>query len=89
MDIRGQGGITPDDISMCFKRFGRKLSQEKIIKWINECDENNDGMIQLNEFVMLMQKESCEIVNQEILSDTSPMRGRDTANDSDDEPKDP
>ena len=56
IDLDKTGEITIDNIEQCFKRFGRYLTREKIQDFVKECDDNDDGLIQFDEFVSLMNK---------------------------------
>ena len=51
LDLEKKGGITTADQQLCFERFGRSLSKEKINKFMIESDTNGDGVVAFMELI--------------------------------------
>ena len=56
-DTDGSGSITWDEMKEVFEeRLGRKLDVKEVKEMMKETDENDDGMVDYNEFLTLMCK---------------------------------
>eukprot|EP01095_Lingulamoeba_sp_RSL-Kostka_P001434 TRINITY_DN1200_c2_g3_i1.p1 TRINITY_DN1200_c2_g3~~TRINITY_DN1200_c2_g3_i1.p1 ORF type:complete len:203 (-),score=90.66 TRINITY_DN1200_c2_g3_i1:139-747(-) len=55
-DKDGDGFITKDEIAQTMKKIGVQLTDKQIQDMINEADEDNDGVISYQEFVIMMMK---------------------------------
>ena len=56
-DTDGSGSITWDEMKQVFEeRLGRKLEVKEVKEMMKETDENDDGMVDYNEFLTLMCK---------------------------------
>ncbi|KAJ9685046.1 hypothetical protein PVL29_017181 [Vitis rotundifolia] len=53
-DKDGSGYITPDELQQAFEEFG--IGDVRLEEMIREVDQDNDGRIDYNEFVAMMQK---------------------------------
>ncbi|XP_040991547.1 calcium-dependent protein kinase 1-like [Juglans microcarpa x Juglans regia] len=53
-DKDGSGYITPDELQKAFEEFG--IEDVRLEEMIQEVDQDNDGRIDYNEFVAMMQK---------------------------------
>ena len=57
-DTDGSGSITWDEMKEVFEeRLGRKMDVKEVKQMMAETDENDDGMVDYNEFLTLMCKE--------------------------------
>ena len=57
-DTDGSGSITWDEMKEVFEeRLGRKLDVKEVKEMMKETDENDDGMVDYNEFLTLMCKD--------------------------------
>lgn len=54
IDVDRSGEIDQKDLQDCYKRFGRLLDDRKIRRMIQDCDENDDGKIDFDEFYKIM-----------------------------------
>ena len=52
----GSGKISADEIMMIFNQSGSQEEKARIMKIIEEADENGDGEISYDEFKVLMSK---------------------------------
>ncbi|XP_020266505.1 calcium-dependent protein kinase 17-like, partial [Asparagus officinalis] len=55
-DRDGSGYITPDELQLACEEFG--IENVRLGEMIKEADQDNDGRIDYNEFVAMMQKEN-------------------------------
>ncbi|XP_022855746.1 calcium-dependent protein kinase 1-like [Olea europaea var. sylvestris] len=53
-DKDGSGYITPDELQQAFEEFG--IEESRMEEMIRDVDQDNDGRIDYNEFVAMMQK---------------------------------
>ncbi|KAL2543040.1 Calcium-dependent protein kinase 1 [Abeliophyllum distichum] len=58
-DKDGSGYITPDELQKACEEFG--IKDVHLEEMIREADQNNDGQIDYNEFVAMMQKGDAEL----------------------------
>jgi len=56
-DIDNTGFITPQNIEDCFSRFGYKISQNDIDRFVSDFDLENDGVVSKAEFFKIMTRE--------------------------------
>ena len=53
-DKDGSGTITADELRTCLQSEDQTLTDEDITKLISEVDQNQDGMIDYEEFLSMM-----------------------------------
>ncbi len=54
-DKDGNGFISPDELRYVLGNIGEKLTDEEIDEMITEADVDGDGLINYEEFVLMMQ----------------------------------
>ncbi|KAK2988275.1 hypothetical protein RJ640_026128 [Escallonia rubra] len=68
-DKDGSGYITQDDLQLACEEFG--IEDVQLEDMIREADQNNDGRIDYNEFVAMMQTGNTELAKKELHSNIS------------------
>ena len=58
MDENGDGSVTVREIQMLLKSMGRDTTDAEIRKIVKAADKDNNGKIELNEFIMYMEKKN-------------------------------
>ena len=58
MDKNGDGSVTMREIQMLLKSMGRDTTDAEIRKIVKAADKDNNGKIELNEFIMYMEKKN-------------------------------
>ncbi|KAK7244764.1 hypothetical protein RIF29_39590 [Crotalaria pallida] len=68
-DKDGSGYITQDELQQACEEFG--LEDVRLEEMIREADQNNDGRIDYNEFVAMMQRGNADLSNNDQKSSTT------------------
>ena len=55
-DKDNSGFIDADELRTVMKQFGTELSESEVADLMHEVDDNNNGEIDMKEFMILMQK---------------------------------
>ena len=51
MDLNHDGVVTREELEISMKKLGEKINKKIIDRMINAADENEDGLMQFEEFV--------------------------------------
>lgn len=62
-DSDGNGFISREELAQVMKSIGEELSEEDLTEMITEADKNGDGVIDFQEFSLMLSKSQTRLSN--------------------------